>query len=47
MLSDLKEIDGGQVERVLSGQEPFDEATMIAHHHGVEDTKSQAVQAAV
>jgi aerobic C4-dicarboxylate transport protein len=43
----VKEIDGGQVERVLSGQEPFDEATMIAHHHEVEDSKSQAVQATV
>jgi aerobic C4-dicarboxylate transport protein len=28
----VKEIDGGQVRRVLSGEEPFDEQTMIAHH---------------
>ncbi len=28
----VKEIDGGQVERVLSGAEPFDEQTMIAGH---------------
>lgn len=28
----VKEIDGGQVDRVLSGQEPFDEQTMIAGH---------------
>ena len=27
----VKEIDNGQVERVLSGSEPFDETTMIAH----------------
>lgn len=27
----VKEIDNGQVERVLSGSEPFDEQTMIAH----------------
>jgi aerobic C4-dicarboxylate transport protein len=26
-----KEIDNDQVERVLSGSEPFDETTMIAH----------------
>ncbi len=30
----VKEIDGGQVDDVLSGREPFDEATMMAHHHG-------------
>jgi aerobic C4-dicarboxylate transport protein len=31
----VKEIDGDQVERVLSGEEPFDEQTMMAHgmHH--------------
>ena len=31
----VKEIDGDQVERVLSGEEPFDEQTMLAHgmHH--------------
>ena len=28
----VKEIDGGQVDRVLSGEEPFDEQTMIAGH---------------
>jgi aerobic C4-dicarboxylate transport protein len=28
----VKEIDGGQVGRVLSGAEPFDERTMIAGH---------------
>ncbi|XAS65283.1 cation:dicarboxylase symporter family transporter [Micrococcaceae bacterium Sec5.8] len=28
----VKEIDGGQVERVLSGNEPFNEQTMIAGH---------------
>ncbi len=28
----VKEIDGGQVERVLSGAAPFDEQTMIAGH---------------
>jgi aerobic C4-dicarboxylate transport protein len=27
-----KEIDRGQVDRVLDGHEPFDEATMLAHH---------------
>ena len=43
----VKEIDGGQVERVLSGEEPFDETTMIAHHHEVEDPKAQAVPATV
>jgi aerobic C4-dicarboxylate transport protein len=32
----VKEIDGEQVERVLSGEEPFDELTMMAHHHHVE-----------
>jgi aerobic C4-dicarboxylate transport protein len=30
----VKEIDGVQVNSVLSGEEPFDEATMLAHHHG-------------
>ncbi|MFF1252592.1 cation:dicarboxylate symporter family transporter [Pseudarthrobacter sp. NPDC058329] len=30
----VKEIDGRQVDDVLSGREPFDEATMLAHHHG-------------
>ena len=30
----VKEIDGGQVGRVLSGAEPFDEQTMIASHGG-------------
>jgi aerobic C4-dicarboxylate transport protein len=28
----VKEIDGGQVSRVLSGELPFDEQTMIAGH---------------
>jgi aerobic C4-dicarboxylate transport protein len=28
----VKEIDGEQVERVLSGAEPFDELTMNPHH---------------
>jgi aerobic C4-dicarboxylate transport protein len=28
-----KEIDRAQVDRVLSREEPFDETTMIAHHH--------------
>ena len=28
----VKEIDGEQVDRVLSGQEPFDELTMMAGH---------------
>jgi aerobic C4-dicarboxylate transport protein len=28
----VKEIDGEQVDRVLSGEEPFDELTMMAHH---------------
>jgi aerobic C4-dicarboxylate transport protein len=32
----VKEIDGEQVAAVLSGEEPFDESTMIAHHHHVE-----------
>jgi aerobic C4-dicarboxylate transport protein len=30
---------------VLSGQEPFDEQTMVAHHHGVAETPEQAVPA--
>ena len=28
----VKEIDGGRVDRVLAGAEPFDEETMLAGH---------------
>jgi len=41
----VKEIDGGQVERVLSGEEPFDEKTMIAGHHIAEEAPAAAVPA--
>jgi aerobic C4-dicarboxylate transport protein len=34
----VKEIDGEQVTRVLSGEEPFDEQTMIAGHHEVHES---------
>ncbi|WP_144673656.1 cation:dicarboxylate symporter family transporter [Arthrobacter sp. U41] len=37
----VKEIDGGRVERVLAGSEPFDEQTMIAGH-GVHETAPEA-----
>jgi aerobic C4-dicarboxylate transport protein len=37
----VKEIDNQQVGRVLSGEEPFDEQTMIATHHGVQETPAQ------
>jgi aerobic C4-dicarboxylate transport protein len=33
----VKEIDGGRVDRVLAGAEPFDEETMLAGHSGVQD----------
>jgi aerobic C4-dicarboxylate transport protein len=32
----VKEIDGGRVDRVLSGAEPFDEVTMLAGHSPAE-----------
>ena len=38
----VKEIDGAQVERVLSGSEPFDEQTMIAGHGTHEETPAPA-----
>ncbi len=38
----VKEIDGDQVERVLSGEEPFDEQTMIAGHHHVAEPEAPA-----
>ncbi|MCY1230172.1 C4-dicarboxylate transport protein 2 [compost metagenome] len=38
----VKEIDGGQVERVLSGEEPFDEQTMIAGHHVEQEVAAPA-----
>jgi len=41
----VKEIDGGQVERVLSGAAPFDEQTMIAGH-GEAEAPAQPVQPA-
>jgi aerobic C4-dicarboxylate transport protein len=41
----VKEIDGGQVERVLSGADPFDEQTMIAGH-GEAQAPAQPVQPA-
>ena len=40
----VKEIDGGQVERVLSGAEPFDEQTMMAGHAGHEAAVEPARQ---
>jgi aerobic C4-dicarboxylate transport protein len=41
----VKEVDGEQVNRVLSGQEPFDEQTMVAHHRGIGETAEPAVEA--
>ena len=38
----VKEIDGAQVERVLSGSEPFDEQTMIAGHGAPEEAPAPA-----
>jgi aerobic C4-dicarboxylate transport protein len=43
----VKEIDGGQVERVLSGEEPFDELTMIAGHHVAQEAPAAEVPARV
>ncbi|HET8879465.1 MAG TPA: C4-dicarboxylate transporter DctA, partial [Arthrobacter sp.] len=40
----VKEIDGGQVERVLSGAAPFDEQTMIAGHSAVQPAVEPAPQ---
>lgn len=40
----VKEIDGGQVERVLSGAAPFDEQTMIAGHSAVQPVDEPAPQ---
>jgi len=37
----VKEIDGGRVEQVLAGNEPFDEQTMIAGH-GAQDAAPEA-----
>jgi aerobic C4-dicarboxylate transport protein len=42
----VKEIDGGQVGRVLSGEEPFDEATMMVHHHGEMAPKEEGAREA-
>lgn len=39
----VKEVDGEQVNRVLSGQAPFDEQTMEAHQHGRLATLEPAV----
>jgi aerobic C4-dicarboxylate transport protein len=41
----VKEIDGAQVGRVLSGEEPFDEATMMTHHHGEMAPKEEGAKA--
>ena len=42
----VKEIDGEQVDRVLSGDEPFDELTMIAGHGiGLRDAAASDQQA--
>ena len=38
----VKEIDGGQVNSVLSGELPFDEQTMIAGHAGPAVTEPEA-----
>jgi len=38
----VKEIDGGQVERVLSGAEPFNEQTMIAGHSAAQPAAEPA-----
>ncbi|MDQ0147529.1 MULTISPECIES: cation:dicarboxylate symporter family transporter [Pseudarthrobacter] len=42
----VKEIDGGQVARVLSGEVPFDEQTMIAGHGGMAPKEEGAREAA-
>jgi len=42
----VKEIDGGRVDRVLAGAEPFDEETMLAGHSGVQDAAEQPAQPA-
>ncbi|MDQ0869720.1 Na+/H+-dicarboxylate symporter [Arthrobacter sp. V1I9] len=43
----VKEIDGGQVDQVLSGELPFDEQTMIAGHAApaVAETEARPVPA--
>jgi aerobic C4-dicarboxylate transport protein len=41
----VKEVDGEQVNRVLSGEAPFDERTMEAHQHGRLATPEPAVEA--
>jgi len=41
----VKEIDGEQVQRVLSGEEPFDEQTMIAGHHVEQEEPAKPVLA--
>ena len=42
----VKEIDGGRVDRVLAGAEPFDEETMLAGHSGAQDAAEQPAQPA-
>ncbi|WP_457949458.1 cation:dicarboxylate symporter family transporter [Pseudarthrobacter sp. alpha12b] len=42
----VKEIDGGQVARVLSGEVPFDEQTMIAGHGEMAPKEEGALEAA-
>ena len=42
----VKEIDGGRVERVLAGSEPFDEQTMIAGHGAHEAAPEAATEPA-
>ena len=42
----VKEIDGGRVDHVLAGAEPFDEETMLAGHSGAPDAAEQPAQPA-
>jgi aerobic C4-dicarboxylate transport protein len=42
----VKEIDGGRVEQVLAGNEPFDEQTMLAGHGGNDAAAEAAAEPA-